>query len=542
MLGETGATFDGMYRIDRPSTGRLMFQSAMEITYDDHPDSPLPRVPWRELVRILPKNFEPDKATKPVATPSFGQTSEGILNIIPNEFAVGQLPPTTAGQIPYDGGNTVTMRFRHEIGDSKHRTVCYRALAISRWESDFPAGHTFPNPEPELYGITRPKGDDQPTDEDKGKGVPWHIVEIPSTVRPKRPEIVDREVVYDWVPALPDDKIWKKSSLGTQWSFERTRRPGFRLWIARPWYDSGSEEKLAILCWKSARVPKKQVDHYLKLVSRWGTDPVVETEVGEDAPLGLLTREDFYETDGDSRTDLTSPQPPDRESDPKASVTAEVRVGDLPLKIGIATFRPKFHPEERRWFVDVFARAQRYTPFLYLSVARYQPFSLRHCALSEPVRLEPLQLHPPRTLRVGLVATSVWNIQLRLTGVFPDGNDNELRRLVVCRLEKWTGSEPPNQSSALGWVYDRLPEEDALQTNPKLAQLLTEQPGIPLQRTTAGYELKFELPLDKLADTRTRLTVVEVEVYPTASQRLEGRIWTGRVVYADNVMSPVNKQ
>lgn len=539
-LGDTGATFDGLYRIDRPSTARLMIQAATEVTYDDQPESPLPRVPWRELKRILPQRFQPDPKTAPEAYPTYGHTSEGrdkksgILNIFPTDFAVSQLAPTNAGQFAYEGGNTVTLRYRHEIGDMKHRTVCYRALALSRWESDFPGGHAFPNPEPVLYS--------QPPISHPDEHVPWHSVEIPATTRPKRPDIVDREVLYEWLPAQPDGEIWQKSRTANRWSFERMRRPGFRLWIGRPWYDSGSEEKLAILCWKSARVPKKQVDHYLKLVSRWGTDPVVETEVGAKAPLGLLTREDFLETDGDSRTDLASPQPPDKEPETQTAGTAQISSGDLPLKIGIATYRPMFHPEERLWFVDVFPRAPRYTPFLFLSVARYQPFSLRECALSEPVRLEPLQLHPPRTLRVDVEESSALLVKVRLSGIFPDEKVEELRRLVVCRLEKWAGGSEPGRASTLGWVHHPLPDEATEQMEPKLRQLLTEQPGISMERKPIGkavrYELDLELPV-RCSEWKEknwwRLTVVELEVYPTVSDRIEGRIWTGRTVYADNV-------
>jgi hypothetical protein len=555
----TQALFDGRYRLDRASTGSLLMQAATEVPYDDTPGTALPRVPRVELERILPEEHH-GSIPQPGAGGDndrsfFGFASDNLRSIIAEDFTISTITPEIPAVIPQTGSEVEQARYRQEFGDTRHHTVFYRPLAVSRFLDFFPRGETNTNPCP--GGYPPPAPGKESADED-GR-VRWDRVEIPATVRPHAPEIQDQNIVFEWLPKWSDGpESWGRS--GEAWVFRRTRFAGVRVWMKRPWYTSGSGETLAVLCWARTRVRKAEIERYLRTVSRWGTDPVFEKELGARTDMGVIVRKDFLHALPDSPAELPVPRTAERPpgaSSAGSSAAAAPPPGPATAedpRLGLAVHQPKFHPEERLWYCDIFIHPRRYTPFVFLSVARYQPFALPECAVSEAVRLDPMQIHPPRTFRVEATVQGTLRLQLEVAGLFPamDGAD---QRLILCRVERFTSPPldlPPSRERLpeLGWEEVLLPEPGATPSAPKCdpakaeEEVRRELSGLPLRRSTHGrettYQLSFELPRQPgwNENTLLRIAVAEYELFPTAYELTEGRTWAPRLVYADHAVVP----
>lgn len=582
--GATKAVFDGRYRLDRPSTGAVLIQAAAEIPYEDKPDTALPRVPWEELLRILPKetSLNASPAGGPAVQTFFGFSSDDLRAISSDSFTISKLvpidpsrisaaTPSSPPPIPQAGGEIEQMRYEHDLGDTRHRTVYYRPLAVSRFDQFFPEAERMLNPCPGPY-------DGSSADQDAA--VRWDRVEIPATTRPHPPVLHDQNVVFEFEPPWGDEAAaWKATSEG--WVFLRSRRSGVRLWLERPWYSSGSNETLGVVCWGHTRVRQGEVERYLRVVSRWGTDPIFEETVGPTTDMGVIVRDDFTYALDDSPADLTIPpssssqftssiQPKDAK-DSTAAPHAGAPGGD-DAALALAVHQPKFHPDARLWFCDIFIRPRRYTPHISLSVVRYQPFALPSCAVSESVRVDWMQIQPPRTMRLQANVNGTLRIEIVVTGTFP-ASLREDRRLILCRLERFPKSlRPANVASAnlpeLGWKDVPLPAEEipaadleaTLDENEKTRRFASESarrflPGLPLAlgQTEQGvsYKVEFEVassgpgsdvvPTDEkwTADDAFRISLEEYELYPAAYQMTEGRKWLPRLIYSEQAHLPL---
>jgi hypothetical protein len=567
--GGSRAVFDGRYRIDRPSTGTLRVQAAMEMAFEDNPDSALPQVTREELMRILPREYPVDTSPNADATasPFFGFSSDDRQAIITNEFAVTQLVPIDPSRtspaavaarppIPQLGGEIEQIRYEHELGDTRHRTVYYRPLAVSRFEQYYPEAERQLNPFPGRYRIQN----------DPDAGVRWDRVEIPATTRPDRPAVVDQNVVFELDPSWTEPRAaWSRA--GGRWAFMRTRRSGVRLWLARPWYTSGSGEKLAVVCWGHTRLRKGAVERYLRVVSRWGTDPLFEQDLGPETDMGVITRADFTHADPNSVASMAIP--PASTTDLSSSVSLKqvpVDPGPPPAiappafedpMLALAVHHPKFHPDARLWYCDVFVRPRQYTPFVSLSVVRYQPFSLPTCAVSQAVRVDPVQLQPPRTLHVEVMPRGILRLKLTLTGIFPPSLKED-RRLILCRLERFPARLRSDGSSPfvlpdLGWEAVGLAEEETqllatdTASNYYAREIAIDSvrhflPGLQLIPSESGGQISYGLEFDLRPQTgwtaadALRLVVEEHELYPAAYALAEGRTWAPRLIYTEHVV------
>jgi hypothetical protein len=585
--GFTKVVFDGLFRLDRPSTGALRFQAATEIACEDVPGTALPRVPRAELTRILPPEFHVNERPTSLGTAQrfYGFSSDNLQSLLSDEYTIAELsalnPSLTsaagagaAAPIPQAGGELEPVRFEHDLGDGRHHTVYYRPLAVSRFEQFYPEAERKLNPCPGPY--VPPPDKAEPTDPDAR--IRWERVEIPATVRPHPPVIKDQNIVYDWQPHWGDARAWRASAGG--WVFQRTRTAGVRLWLERPWYTSGRGETLAVLCWGKTRVRTGAVERYLRTVSRWGTDPVFELEMGTTTDMGVLTRRDFTHADPGSPVSLPVPRAASLQTGSAITVKNEGAVPVPPAQpvsppqpaadapddalLALAVHQPKFHADERLWYCDIFVKPRRYTPFVSLSVARYQPYALSDHAVSESVRVDPMQIHPPRTLRLDAAVDGRLRLSVTLTGIFPP-DPTEDRRLVLCSLEQYRGSLSVIEARShaefieLGWEPVTLPEEQTAPLDPSRADgkvqlprpdrvaqdsVRRDLPGVPLKPSRRGREIVYELTLniapeaDWSGDTLLRVVLTEHELYPSAYVFTEGRAWAPRLVYADSAVLP----
>lgn len=355
--------------------------------------------------------------------------------------------------------------------------------------------------------------------------------------------------------------------------------------MRRPWYSSGSEEKLAFLTWMTTDVgdfrtgkdssdpnnedPQKQFidekDQFQHLVCRWGSDPVFETAVGED--MGLLTRDDFVGTWSTVLGLESLPMAKDSQDDGVSDSPAKEETvldvgGEETLPVGLAVYQPKFHPEEKLWYCDVFVDAQRYTPFISYSIARYQPSSIPTCALSEPKRLDMLQVLPARSCHISIEVRSGLEFSVTLAGIFPPQNKRKVTAVVEYNplLEEMGKVEESEEEiiRKLGWKPVRLIDGSGKLS--ESVQLRDNEiscdgvefdfrlPNIPFFRSVwdqkvAKYDFEDK---GKKKDEESpykpckylRLTIAESEIFPCAHPELEGNRESDRTVFIEQVMVP----
>lgn len=215
---------------------------------------------------------------------------------------------------------------------------------------------------------------------------------VPSTARPAPP------VVRDVVPAFADTG-WAAVKTGLLLTGRRRTRKGriLRVYLERPWFSSGDDEMLAVLLLPkplskatlkpgvvavppSTGLPKAPQQLY---TSAWGRDPL---RVGSPA-----------------RSELNAANFPLAVMSPSHS-TKWVQGLSVPGVTGKVTAVPhavKYDDDQQLWYSDIEVDlGDAYRPFVRLSLARFQPYSLPDCFLSAPVLVEAAQLSPTRTLTV----------------------------------------------------------------------------------------------------------------------------------------------
>ena len=270
----------------------------------------------------------------------------------------------------------------HEFGDTRHRRITYTLTARSRYRQ------YFDDAEPEeAFSISSPTA----------------AVDVLCTARPAPPRILSV------VPAFS----WETRDDGT--AITRIRHGGrLRVELARPWYTTGQGEVLAVITAPDAAgvanlAPSTTADWaFLTAAYR---DPLTPARPLSHQP----TASAFTETAGPSAVvrDLES--------------TRDVTVVPYPV----------WYSGGRR-FADIVVTASAdasYSPLMALSLARYQPSSLKGLSLSTLVRTDYVPLMPTRTLTITRGGGSV---VVKLAGVGFLGGANR----VDIRLEARTGPAP----------------------------------------------------------------------------------------------------
>lgn len=255
-------------------------------------------------------------------------------------------------------GRVPVHRARHEFGDTRHRLVEYRMRATTRFREYFP------------LSLMRDA-------EDRSQLSAPVEVSLASTARPPAPRVHSVLPLFRWDE---DDAI------GQPFGVRRRRRTGLRIYLERPWFQSGDGEKLAVIF---GTKDHNDAAH----VSVWGSDPLWVNQGPPDQYVGLAVEDAFTAVDMD----------PVRGHDSRVGPAATVRLEDVPGKpnVSILAYEPEFSAERCLWFVDVALEpAAAVWPFVRLAVARYQPDALAGLRLSPVVLTDFCQLPPERTMTV----------------------------------------------------------------------------------------------------------------------------------------------
>ena len=250
----------------------------------------------------------------------------------------------------------------HVFGDTKHRMVNYSPVAATRYREYF-------------TGIfdTAVKNGKTVLQTQTGEAVQLNIL---SSARPTIP-------VIDYV--VPSFN-WLKTKAGNIDTHLRTGN--IRVYLKRPWYSSGDDEKIAVIL-PSKGVMQKSIQE--KYCTVWGKDPAFV------AP------------------DLNNSNYPVQEHFPNAEAYKKLGFDKFPLAaeydtvhlaeendtVSIAAFTVLFDKEKQLHYADIpVFIAFAYFPFVKLSLARYQRNSLRQnetdCCLSNTVQTDWIQVVPAR--------------------------------------------------------------------------------------------------------------------------------------------------
>lgn len=255
-----------------------------------------------------------------------------------------------------------------------------------------------------------------------------HSFWLPATVRPAKPQVVETDLVFS-----------EKLSYPCKGKAIKEKRAAIRLWLKpRSWHDSGEGELLAVICrphdlvdeynapagkvadphlspGEESRQAKLQqlclsevynIKEIVAPVSRWGADPTTLS----DTLYSVIGPENFggYVA---KRPDMTISYAPQK--DTSATKQNDKKNTD----VAILAYQPELDSVSGRWYVDVdITTNDTDSPFIQLAVARYQPHALQGLELSEPIKLDAIQVPPIRTVEMEKLEDSQ-SLRVRVFGV-----------------------------------------------------------------------------------------------------------------------------
>jgi hypothetical protein len=204
-----------------------------------------------------------------------------------------------------------------------------------------------------------------------------------------------------------------------------TRRGGIlRVFLERPWFDSGEGELLAVLVLDQG-TPRE-------LASTANPDPVFDNR----ALNTLLERSQFPRATADPLVAVAGLHHPDPAVSP--ALSPRVRAMGHPVE---------FDPVRGLWFSDVEMLAAGHQPFVHLKLARLQPTAVQDLNLSPMVDAGFHQLPADRTLTVDIDGTRAL---VTVVGPAPTSRSSELTAAVQA-------GPPPGGDPTLWEDVDQLP-------------------------------------------------------------------------------------
>ncbi|HEY0776327.1 MAG TPA: hypothetical protein VGD56_00015, partial [Gemmatirosa sp.] len=251
----------------------------------------------------------------------------------------------------------------HEFGDTRHRRVTYRAVAVSRYRRYF-----LDDELPERFLAPATLG----------------TVDVPSTARPPAPTVRAVFPAFRWTR--------QSATAGGVARVVHTRDCLLRVELGRPWFASGEGELLGVVLAASAPGARAA--------------GAIGTQVGRDP---------IWKTNDAARwpgVDLLGAG-----AAPPATVALPEAGGD----VTVVPYAPWFDAGCGCWYADVAlpgVAAASYAPLVRLALGRYQPSSLTGLELSPVVESDFVAVLPTRTLTVERTGGTV---SVTLAGAGPDG-------------------------------------------------------------------------------------------------------------------------
>lgn len=241
---------------------------------------------------------------------------------------------------PDDSPQPATL-FRHEFGDTRHRTVTYTLRAVSRFRQYF--DETDPNAYSRTTSLTVP---------------------ILSSSRPTPPVVLAARPAFEWKESgnlNATGAVFTRQRLATR----------IRITLQPPWHTTGAGELLAVVV-----RPEGSGSELDGVVSQAGYDPIYPS-------FGIAGG-------GPHARDITSGTGQQR----------TLWIEEAAANAVVVPHVPRYLADEQCWVSDVSLTDAYERALVQLVVARYQPVSMDARWLSDLVRADTVPVLPERALTV----------------------------------------------------------------------------------------------------------------------------------------------
>lgn len=343
----------------------------------------------------------------------------------------------------------------HLFGDTRYRHVSYIPSATTRFREYFTG----------IIDTGRIKGEPLPLTRE-GEKVELDIL---STARPTVPVLAYVVPGFMWQKSPDRDRQKNNVRYGT-----------IRVYMRRPWYSSGDDERIAVLLPPDGVEPERSAV-YKKYCTVWGLDPVFDTDKLPNSYSNYPRKNHFVGTD---------------------VVYDTVKLAEENVPVQVAAYKVFFDKEKQLHYADIRVDAgSAYFPFVRLMLARYQQHSLREkgtdVCLSQSVQADWIQQVPRRT--IGFEATgNSFRVQLDGPAAFRTGGrvriNITVEKAVVPKTgDAYIGVNVPGEQSVL---FNRDYNLDARQVG---GGKINFEETVRLTGVSAGYRVvvrEYELHLN----------------------------------------------
>ncbi len=289
----------------------------------------------------------------------------------------------------------------HDFGDTRYRRIEYWYDATTRFREYLTHDLLTEEVEP---------GKRLPSEKRISVSGAMSRTWVPSSATPPAPKVLYVVPTFEWVRTTDAN--------GKQFSLRRGG--GVRVYLDRPWNETGYGEMLAVVLLPSTSAITLDANsaRYKSVVTQWGNDPAWKSPFVEgQAPkrTAFPLRREAADATGAWLPSFApaeeADQPPGAfpviglqlPATPAVPPTAtEQAVPAQPgATVDIAPHDVFYDAERQLWYCDIeLSPAQSYFPFVRLALARYQPVSVAGCHLSNVVLADFMALTPSRWLSV----------------------------------------------------------------------------------------------------------------------------------------------
>ncbi|MBV6428460.1 MAG: hypothetical protein KIPDCIKN_02994 [Haliscomenobacter sp.] len=297
-------------------------------------------------------------------------------------------PKTYAGKAEVDYEDTLLHSgtdglpmFKLSLNDTKHHVVEFQLVATTRYREFF------------LKLLPKPERAADVTTSRLESAKPTNIKAIPQPIKPsgqktevsliKRSDVFSAHIKSSHRPAPPEVAYvipllaWEESRPQAGQIIRSRVGSALRVFLKRPWYSSGQDEMLAVVCFGkfipdpqgpllTANTADWYKDKFQKYWTQWGHDPISSPGQNLNAYPAV---EVFKET-------ATLPG-----MKVKGLVVEELapkEKGAPLITLDAAVYPVHYDYERQLWYADIYVDTppNTYFPFIKLALARYQPYSL----------------------------------------------------------------------------------------------------------------------------------------------------------------------
>ena len=257
----------------------------------------------------------------------------------------------------------------HHFNDTRHRWVEYKVIASTRYKEYF---FNLINSKKENFPITSVSN--------------VFKVNVLSSARPNPPQIAYVIPTFDWIKVVNESTTTK------------IRVGGLRVYLKRPWFSSGEDEKLAVVL-----IP--------------GDSELQKTALKANEAL----TEKLYTSYGFDPTKTPPPPPPQQPTSPPPPLflpksvfilspklvaknpefNDDLSISELDsLRADVVAFDVNYDQDRQLHYADIRITMPDYFPFIRLALAAYQQHSVAEnstdCCLSKIVQADYIQVPPAR--------------------------------------------------------------------------------------------------------------------------------------------------